>query len=121
MTLNKRQSAIMIIKDKNNLRTELQQIRNIPIVDKYKYLGVIINEKWNLDDHYSKLKKKSVLLDQKCSLFLGKVRLSSAKIVSKYLSARYSITCPAYYTTAGLVTKKDFIDSGEHRSSQSSD
>lgn len=97
MTLNKKKSAILIMKDRHKLRRDLKQIRNIPIVRMYKYLGITINEEWNFNDHFDKLKKKINFIKYKLHF------------VSKKSSIRFRrncfkvFICPLFRHTYGLL------------------
>ena len=52
MTINKKKSGIIKYKrKKNNKSNGSQEILGFPIVRKYKYLGIIIDEKMCWEDH----------------------------------------------------------------------
>jgi hypothetical protein len=60
MHLNKKKSAVMIYKDpfKDQNDNPNRSILGIPVVRKYKYLGITLNDELNLKDHFSHMRKK---------------------------------------------------------------
>jgi hypothetical protein len=60
MRLNKQKSGIMIMLPSKKEREDIPpvSIRGIPIVNKYKYLGVVLDDETSLNLHLKNLKKK---------------------------------------------------------------
>ena len=51
MMLNKKKPALMIFKNKKHVSERKTIIKGIILVNSYKYLGITVNDSWNLDDH----------------------------------------------------------------------
>ena len=53
MKINTEKSGVIFWKDKNIKRKSIEQerIKGIPIVEKYKYLGIIFDAKLNFEEH----------------------------------------------------------------------
>ena len=60
MKLNKKKSGIIIHKKARRKNKKEKEINGIPIVSKYKYLGVVINEPVNGKDQLQSIKEKIV-------------------------------------------------------------
>ena len=60
MIINTEKSGIIFWKDKNIKRREVEKerISGIPIVTKYKYLGIIFNAKMDFSEHLDYIKTK---------------------------------------------------------------
>ena len=61
LSKEKNKSAIMFISKSNNLNkweTKTKHILNLPIVNHYKYLGVVLNKKLEPKQHIEKLELK---------------------------------------------------------------
>ena len=55
INVNKKKSGIMILK--NKIETN-DKIDGYPIINKYKYLGIMINDKMNIQSHIGNIDKK---------------------------------------------------------------
>ena len=55
INVNKLKSGIMIL---NNYKIEEDNIEGYPIIKEYKYLGIIINDKMNIQNHIDSIDKK---------------------------------------------------------------
>ena len=64
MQLNKNKSGILTINRKEEMQ-EGENIEGIPLVRTYKYLGIIINEKFDIKDHIKSLKRKINFIQRK--------------------------------------------------------
>ena len=68
MKINKKKSGIMWFKRKKNNKKTLNEIKNIegyPIVENYKYLGIYIDDRMNMQkqmDHIKTKLQKSIKL-----------------------------------------------------------
>lgn len=60
MELNKNKCGILNIKKRINNKYEYTKIFNIPQVKEYKFLGIILDEKLNLDQHIQYIKIKTI-------------------------------------------------------------
>ncbi len=87
MEVNKSKSAIMQIKStrvtKVHLTTEIKEYLGYPVVTKYKYLGIIVDETLSLKDHLTYLRQK---VDQTVFNFrvLGKKNFEVKNWISIY-------------------------------------
>ncbi len=57
MTIKKKKSGVMFFKRRSNKNQE-QEFEGYPIVKKYKYLGVYIDEKLNWNDQIEHIQSK---------------------------------------------------------------
>ena len=67
MKLNKKKSAIVEFIPRHAKKTnfESNELEGVPIVNKYKYFGLWMNQRLTLDDQYLHIKKKSDFLRAK--------------------------------------------------------
>ena len=60
LIINYKKSGIFLCKQKN--KNELKEVEGIPVVQEYKYLGILINNKGKLNNHIRELQLRAVYL-----------------------------------------------------------
>ena len=111
LTLNKKKSGILqIVNSRQKVTISMKEIMGIPIVPSYKYLGINLNNKIQIEHHMSKIKPKINYLTYR-------LKLIPHKQASHYLRAnlwnvfiRPLITMSLIFATHATSTSKNNIE-----------
>ena len=112
LKLNKSKSAIVeFFRRHSRSRCQEQSITGIPVVTKYKYLGLWLNQKLKIDDQLAHIKRKSWFIKSKLGPVLQNVSLEYRKnLWNTFIRPMIEFCLPIFATEPARTNREKITD-----------